>query len=459
MKEVSDPRTPSLSRSALYCMAAVLAILCAATVCIDYPGHWSKDSVTQLSEGVSGVYSSFNPPFMGFLLGLFNGLSPGVPLFFLADIAIFYAACFLLLAGTGRHWCWSLVFIIPVCLGPVILIYNGVIWKDVFLANVALLAFATMANDAPLSRGRIAVVILAVSAAVLIRQQGLLIALVAAWCLGYSAGMSTFTKRLWKTLEYFLMILIVSQLTLLIVQLSSSSIHGESYGTGLNILYSYDIAGITYRGGPSLLTVFSDFGIDVEEFTEEVRQHYSASRVDSLNLNIPFGGSLLLKQWVAAISAAPGAYLAHRSEVFLWLLGWYGTTQCAPVYVGVEGSPEQLSQLGIAQIDPYKLDFLWAYGGAVSQSLLFQPIAYFAVAIALLPWLWRRRAYGLDRALAMLLITAILYECSYFVIAIACDFRYSYFLVVSATATLAVRGPAMWCSFLETLKSRASKEL
>ncbi len=75
-------------------LALVLIALAAVTTIVNAPGHISFDSVIQLHEGKTGVYRSFNPPFMGFLMAGLDHIVPGVELFFLLNIAIFFTSLF-----------------------------------------------------------------------------------------------------------------------------------------------------------------------------------------------------------------------------------------------------------------------------------------------------------------------------------------------------------------------------
>ncbi|MGZ5987756.1 MAG: hypothetical protein ACXWLZ_01770, partial [Rhizomicrobium sp.] len=47
------------------------------TLAVDLPGHLSYDSILQLLQGRTGVYNTWHPPVMAWLLGIADTLVPG----------------------------------------------------------------------------------------------------------------------------------------------------------------------------------------------------------------------------------------------------------------------------------------------------------------------------------------------------------------------------------------------
>ena len=63
-----------------------------ATVAVNWPGHLSYDSILQLLQGRTGVYNTWHPPVMAWLLGLGDALVPGAGLFVAFDTALAFGA-------------------------------------------------------------------------------------------------------------------------------------------------------------------------------------------------------------------------------------------------------------------------------------------------------------------------------------------------------------------------------
>ena len=140
--------------------------------------------------------------------------------------------------------------------------------------------------------------------------------------------------------------------------------------------------------------------------------------------------------WRGAILHHPGAWLAHRFDVFRWIAFPPDVTRCTAVYTGVDGPPELMEQLNIKSAwrpqDIKLAHYAEVFVRTPSlQSRLLGPRSPSP------PWppCWRR---GRPDApiLALMLGAALAYAASFLVIGIACDHRYLYVLDVSAMAAL-----------------------
>src|SRR5271155_3704873 len=80
---------PSILRQAT---GAIVALACAATIALHWPGELSPDSVLQLLEGRLGQYNSWHPPVMAWMLGLGDAIAPGAGLFIAFDAALAFGA-------------------------------------------------------------------------------------------------------------------------------------------------------------------------------------------------------------------------------------------------------------------------------------------------------------------------------------------------------------------------------
>src|SRR5580658_900005 len=117
--------------------AAIIVAGAAATLALDWPGHLSYDSVIQLLEGRTGVYGTWHPPVMSWLLGVLDAIVPGAGLFVLFDAALVFGA-FLSLMRLGSKVSWAAPAVAIFCmLSPQFLIYQGIVWEDVLFADAA----------------------------------------------------------------------------------------------------------------------------------------------------------------------------------------------------------------------------------------------------------------------------------------------------------------------------------
>src|SRR5579864_8251639 len=100
---MADPGTRRIT-------AGLLILGTAAMLALNLPGQMSYDSVSQLLQGRSGVYDSWHPPVMAWLLGLLDRLWPGTGLFLLFDSLLLLGGWLALLKlGPRPGWLAPLV--------------------------------------------------------------------------------------------------------------------------------------------------------------------------------------------------------------------------------------------------------------------------------------------------------------------------------------------------------------
>jgi apolipoprotein N-acyltransferase len=105
--------------------------------------------------------------------------------------------------------------------------------------------------------------------------------------------------------------------------------------------------------------------------------------------------------------------------------------RCVPFVVGVGGPPDVMRRLGLKLRMDARDYALQNYAIALTGTPVFSHITFALIAIlALYPLLRRRRPE--DIAIAFMLIGAFVFTLSFFVISIACDYRYLYALDLSA---------------------------
>jgi hypothetical protein len=211
----------------------------------------------------------------------------------------------------------------------------------------------------------------------------------------------------------------------------------------------YDVAGAIRRDPALPLPVLRAHAPALERFVTTVAApRYDPARIDPM-LRAP-GWDRRLKhpdpwaraQWRQLMSTAPTLYLETRWSAFWQVLATPRIAACAPVLVGVDpGDARMLRAAGLAARETDKDDWDGDYAASFLGSPVFSHLLYGAVALVLLALAIRDVRRGRAELLATvgLLAAALAFTASFFVISIACDYRYLYFLDVAAMAALVQR--------------------
>lgn len=431
-------------------MAWLLAggfLVCAA---LSLPGHLSYDSVMQLNEGRRGFYANWHPPMMSWILGVCDWLLPGTALFVLFDIALFFGSFWAVLRLERTPSRAAVVVLALILLTPQVLSYQGIVWKDVLFADLALAGFAALAIGFARwdnFRLRIALLIMAfllLCVAALVRQNGAVtlpaaIAAVAwlAWCRS--------VHRLRASLLYGLGGALGASLALVVMHGALAlRIPGDpSPMVNFRLLQFYDLIGAV-KADPQLKLPYlddDDTGLEALMRSDGVKL-YTPERNDTLaqsdRLQTAYFASpdeTIPEEWHHLIAAHPGLYLAVRAEVFRWVFFTPDLPRCRPVFTGIDGPAEEMKKLGLAKRFDWRDAALGFYARQFMGTPVFSHPAFFLVGLIIFIALMLRRR-GSDIAIAALLLSAFIFTASFFVISIACDYRYLYFLDVATLLAL-----------------------
>lgn len=230
-----------------YGLPVILILLAglAAMLALNWPGQISYDSVAQLAEARTGFYHSWHPPVMAWLMRQFDGLVPGTSLFILFNGALALFA-FWSFAQPKRATALTVILVLLAMATPQWLLYQGIVWKDVLVADAALAGFAALARAVTGSRLWCIPAILLFALAMMARQNGLVIVPVAAMALGAVLWRRKSPRRAATGALLFLALtagLIFAGEALLAVQ----GDHGTDTADEIRLAQSYDLAKMMKR--------------------------------------------------------------------------------------------------------------------------------------------------------------------------------------------------------------------
>ena len=437
------PRGGTLSGSLYtWALAAGLLFVLAAGL----PGHLTTDSVIQLAEGRTGAQRSFNPAFMSWLLGRFDSLLSGTSLFVAFNVALLFGALAALPRLAGRvHWLAAPV-LLAVVLSPQVLIYQGAVWKDVFFANAAiagtvLLAFAAERRGGALSgRAAWAAGLALLVVAALVRQNGILA--LGAGALAY--GVATGSREGWRRGVTAAGALIAAGLVLfLVVGLAMSRVMPSSSpqaaGAGLRVIQHFDLVGVAARDPKASLEPLESEDPEAAATLRSLApQGYNPERVDNISDAPGLGEALwktpegaVARTWAHVATTEFPDYAAHRLEVFRQAFLTPDILACLPVTTGVQGPEAVLQELDMpARQDRRDRELYnyatWFFGTPVLSHLSFALVSLGVMTALIL------RGRPSDWVLAGLQAGALAFAGSFLAIALACDYRYLYFLDLAA---------------------------
>ncbi|MEO8674473.1 MAG: hypothetical protein ABI569_02780 [Casimicrobiaceae bacterium] len=430
-----------------------------ALMTIHAPGHMSYDSLVQLEEGFSRNYQSWNPPSFSLFLGATYSLFGSTNVALLISQALLVVATYNLAAVPSAPVALRLCAFLSVLFIPIVYIYAGILWKDVFFGHVALMGFAVLHRDNFQPRHMIEAAML-LGAAATIRQQGMVLVLPLlgyAWWLGQARpGIGVLARLILPALAlaaFFGAFAAIEALT----TSTAVGLPAKPYTTGVQLIQEYDIAGILYRDSRLSLDEFSARpGFDRDRFLEYIRLGYSPERIDFLEFDneagkdrfdfAAEGTQAIDRQWRALVMSSPLTYLAHRADVFGWMLGAHRPLNCVPFIDFISSEPPGVAErFGLTpganpivrrlalqvSIDVFR-PYLFLAGGALA-----------VLVLAIARWTWLRVGVRPDShatsgaAIATLYLAGLFYALVHFLVGIACDFRYLYFPVLASIVTMA----------------------
>ena len=430
-------------------LAIGAALIIGFLVCLglNLPGHLSYDSVMQLWQGRTGLYNSWHPPVMAWMLGLADSLIQGASLFVVFDAALLYGG-FLIVLGLHRRPAWAgLAVALVWMLSAQGLIYPAIVWKDVLFAGATTAGFAALAQAEARwadRRARLAwlgAAVLLLALAALARQNGAVVVVLAVLALGWIAARNDRKARVRSALVHGLGALVAIGLVVTAADIGLAlRSDGELAALDqLEDLQTYDLSGAV-KAQPSLrLDIIGDENPELEaRIRADGARVYSPERLDSIQLQKPLQAALadtsartIAAQWADLVFHHPALYLQVRAESFRWTFLTPHLDRCLPFVIGVTGPQPWLGRLGVARKIRPQDAWLEDYADGLVGTPLYSHAVYAVLAVVLIVVLWLRRRPG-DIAIGALQAGALAFVASFFVIGVSCDYRYLYLLDVAA---------------------------
>lgn len=437
-------RSPAANPWPLRVYWLVAAAGFAAILALNLPGQMTVDTIYQLYEGRSGHRLTFNPWIMSWLLGRFDAVTPGTGLFMAANAALLMVSLALLPRLSKAPVGWAAPAVLALVLAtPQLINFQGIVWKDVLFANLSIAGFVGLAlalrGGAPGWRGLIAPLLLFALAG-LVRQNGLIAAVLAAVALGVVVGQ----RRGWRRGAAYgvgglaavlaLAWVLGATITPAVSELKNANT------VGLRVIQHYDIVGAV-AADPTF--DLSDLPPErAEVIRAEGPRLYSDERTDGFDQSETLTRALwqtpkarLEAAWKDLVLQRPGLYLTHRLKVFGQVFLTPSIERCGPIAAGVEGPADILAKLRIAPGVDGRDAWLDRYASTFFGTPVFSHLTYAVLALAVAAALALRRRPA-DIAMIGLMLSGLGFAASFLFLSIACDYRYLYMLDLSALAGL-----------------------
>ncbi len=437
--------------------AAIIVLGGAASVAVNSPGHLSYNSVLQLLEGRQGVYDNWHPPVMSFILGVCDQLATGATLFLVFNAALAYGALASIMATASRS-AWIAPLAAAVCISlPQLFIMQGIVWKDVLFANASLAGFTLIFHSArQWERTRVRAILLTASVAcltlaALTRQNGVLVLLPAGAAVGAIAYAKAKSARLLKAALSAFMVAASCALVAAggKAWLELRAVKQPGAYTMFRQLQIYDIVGAAKNDPAFEPVILEREAPSVAKLIDGGKSLFTPRSSDpvwdwpELAAAVSASPDAVSRQWRDLIVHHPLDYVSTRGEVFRWLFAPPDPRRVYFYGVGVDGPQPQLGKLNMELRSDARDKALDRYSRWFVDAGLTHPV-FALINAACFIFLWLRRRPE-DYAFLALISSAALFAASFFVISIASDYRYLYFLDLAAIGSgLYVLAGAPW---------------
>jgi hypothetical protein len=377
---------------------------------------------------------------MAWLIGLGDRIVPGTALFVVANAGLLFATLAAMVWTRPRVSWLAPVLAGAMVFSPLLLVYQAIVWKDVLFADTAVTGFVWLSIGAGLTGAkRIAAPVFAFllfTVAAMTRQNGAIVVPVGAAALFViilrQQGRGALRRALMLTAAALVLPLglaVVGQAVFASYKVEEAGPAGE-----LRTLQFFDIVGALKHDQSIDLTPFGESAAHVRAALSV----YTPTRVDTL-AHLPGIDEIVGDPdevpavWRDVVLHHTRAYLAHRTDAFLWTIAQPRIERCLPVAVGVNGPAEELHELGMGLRYTAQDKRMATYTARFFGTPVFSHLAYIVLALAMGLVLLRSRDPRDAPILAMIVAMAV-FAASFTLISLACDYRYLYPVDLAAMA-------------------------
>lgn len=442
-------------------------LLLLGLLAVYHPGFMTNDSVAQLLEARSGIFSDGHPPFMAWMWRGIEFFVTGAFGMLLVQLSLVCGGSLLLVQEIPFSSMRQRLFAMAASvLWPPVFSILGAIWKDNLMLGFAIVALALAARIQRFDAATPAAVRIATwSGAV-----GCLIAVCAVRYNGVGIALSISLFAAFgalraigpRTLVLGFAIAAVAAGGAQLLNRKLAAVQSNVIGN----LALFDVVGTLIhaeRSDPRVSSRFDELrriaARDANPTLQDLEVLYSPRNLMSLTLQgfsvnqagrpgpvAPPGDAdgiaALRALWFRVVTEFPSAYLVHRSRVFGELIGatqreLSSPSNFVPVNLVPPGLGEKLEgELGrqseLQKILQWRLQMLANLG-------MHRPVVYLVLGLALLVWAVCSRVDARLRPLYVTLLGGgLLHEAILFLVAPACDYRYSNYLVYSVSLVVIV---------------------
>jgi hypothetical protein len=402
----------------------ILVVTWLGVIWYAYPGFLAFDSVWQLSEARSHVYSDWHPPAMAALWHYVDAVLPG-PLGMLGiQVTCFIAGAYLVLCRMVRPLS-AAIGTLALTWFPPVGATLAVVWKDAQMLGYLMLGAALILGERR-SHRIVGLVVLLLAA--LVRHNAFLY--VGALVIPLFVWSAELTRLRRYALATGITIAIIVTSSLVNRALTDKPMH-PWHGS----LAMFDIVGTMRFSDASEEELRAALvGVpmpNLDNLRENATRAYNPRKGVFTILHEDFirqpkteaERDAISHAWWTLVTSYPAAYLRHRRSAYSAVLGLRHKVPQA-FWVGID----RTFRTDVSDDPGPARDQVREWVVEIGRSWLVRPIVYLVVVLLLFPLAVIRR----DRLMIALGVSAIVSELSLFVIAPTADFRYSIWLVIVA---------------------------
>jgi hypothetical protein len=283
--------------------------------------------------------------------------------------------------------------------------------------------------------------------AVQVRQNGVIAGIMASLALGWIGSGGRWRRGLAWGLGGLAAVMLLSRImtTLALggMAVTPDTPSADATKTGISILQKYDVIGAAALDPTYRLDIMDKENPRATAIIRErAKLDYSGRRVDFIDRDPAISQAMwqipdtvASRQWVDLVTRHTGLYLRLRWEDFRWTFVPPVIDFCLPVYVGVDAPAQLLNGLALQRRYVQSDVELTNYASWFLDTPAYSHLAWALVSLVLAGLLLLRRQPA-DIAMAAMQLAGVGFSASFFLITIACDYRYLYFTDLAALVGL-----------------------